>query len=370
MKQIVCLSSTPWHGLPTRTMQILSRLKSSRILFFDQSPMLKKSANAASHKDEGEQVGKVTLHMAPKKSAMSDRFRSLNKAYYKKFARIIKKRMLQYAVDTPMLWLTDPLQVDIVKQIPNSGVIYDCQVYFSPETSDPKLTASMQELAKLSKVVIAQSAGIAEMISKWNENTLIVPNGVHFDLFSKSSDTSLPFPDDMFTIKNPILGHVGTLAHSDISLVYHVARSKPDWSFIFIGEVPEGIPSDIKNLHFLGVKPQKSLPMYLCRFDACLSLYKSSEMMRDFSPMKLFEYLATGKPIVSTPQPAQVLDFSDVVYIAGTNDEFLEACNRAVRERDAWKVKQRVVFARTASWDARANDIERYFLEKGISDKF
>ncbi|MDR0248755.1 MAG: glycosyltransferase, partial [Oscillospiraceae bacterium] len=179
------------------------------------------------------------------------------------------------------------------------------------------------------------------------------------------------FPDDLFTVKNPIFGHIGAISEQvDLSLPAAAAKARPEWSFVFIGEYStnEYVTelTALPNVRFLGPKPQKQLPNYINRFDVCMNLYKASEMSRDISPMKLYEYLASGKPVVSTPQPAQALDYADVIYIAGSPAEFAESCRKAVTERDKWKVAQRANYALAASWDARVAELERALTERGI----
>ena len=374
MKQMICLSDAAWHGLPSRglpsrTAQLAGRLKNYRILFVDPP-----EDGSRDGKGEGEQVNKqVTLLKAPPKGNLARRGGFWNTRYQRKLARFLSERLRDYGFDKPVLWLTDPASIALLDRFPHGPVVFDCQKVpiegvSGPKGSDRKLRQT-EALARAAQLVIAQSEGARKALSAWNPGTVLVPNGVDFEYFQRARDESLAFPNDLFTVKNPILGHVGTLGeHLELSFVEKAAAAHPEWSFVFIGEAPEteGVKRlrTLKNVHFLGVKPQKQLPMYLCRFDVCISLYRSSEMSRDISPMKLYEYLASGKPIVSTPQPAQTLDYADVVYIAGTSEEWTEACRKAVMERDAWKVRQRMEYAKASSWDARVVDLERAFNEQ------
>ena len=89
-------------------------------------------------------------------------------------------------------------------------------------------------------------------------------------------------------------------------------------------------------------------------------------MSRDVSPLKFFEYLATGKPIVSTPQPEQVLDYADAVEIAGTPEEFIAACQRALQDNTPEHTERRIAYGRASAWDARVAQMEQLLTERGI----
>lgn len=364
MKQLICVSDTAWSGLPGRAAQLIGRLKNTRVLYIDPPPRPK---DASAAKSEGEQAGKhVTVLTPPPMSASARRGGFWNARYQRKLARFLAARMQDYGFQKPVLWLTDPLSAGLLGRFDHGPVVFDCQGL--PSEGEGKRTALVETLAKAARIVITQSEGARQTLSALNPKTALIPNGVDFELFQRARDAALAFPNDLFTVKNPILGHVGMLGdHLELDFVEQAAKAHPEWSFVFIGECSdtEGTRrlQELKNVHMLGVKPQKQLPMYLCRFDVCVSLYRSSELTRDVSPMKLYEYLAAGKPIVSTPQPAQTLDYADVIYIAGTAAEWTEACRKAAMERDAWKVRQRMSYAKASSWDARVVDVEHALVE-------
>jgi glycosyltransferase involved in cell wall biosynthesis len=365
MKQLICVSDAAWSGLPGRTAQLVRRLKNTRVLYIDPPPVSKEAPAAGA---EGEHK-QVTVLTPPPISAAARRGGFGWKRYQKRLARFLTARMREYGFEKPALWLTDPLSAGLLGRFDHGPVIYDCQGF--PPEGGGKQTARVESLVKAARVVFTQSEGAQEALSAWNPKTALIPNGVDFELFQRARDAALAFPNDLFTVKNPILGHVGRLGeHLELGFVEQAARTHPEWSFVFIGECPDAEGTRrlraLSNVHMLGVKPQKQLPMYLCRFDVCVSLYRGSQAALDISPMKLYEYLAAGKPIVSTPQPAQTLDYSDVIYIAGTAEEWTEACRKAATERDAWKVRQRMGYAKASSWEARVVDVERALVESDI----
>ena len=100
--------------------------------------------------------------------------------------------------------------------------------------------------------------------------------------------------------------------------------------------------------------------------DVCLNVFRAGALSRDVSPLKFYEYLATGKPVVSTREPLQVEEFSDVVYIAHDADEFLALCDAAAAENDPEKVKKRLAYGAQCSWTERVHQIEQVLYAKGV----
>jgi glycosyltransferase involved in cell wall biosynthesis len=146
----------------------------------------------------------------------------------------------------------------------------------------------------------------------------------------------------------------------DTPLFEYVAKSRPDWSLVLIG--PEGDVDlaglkALKNVRFLGAKPNGELPAYLSSFDVALNAFVKSDLTKDVSPLKFYEYLATGKPVVSTGEPRQVLSYKDCIYIGESKEEYLAACEKALAETGEEKKRLRIEGARAASWDGRVAQI-------------
>ena len=148
------------------------------------------------------------------------------------------------------------------------------------------------------------------------------------------------------------------------------AKARPDWQFVWIGNEKPGADLSalraMKNVHFLGVKPNAELPKYLAQFDVCLNLFDAGPLSKDVSPLKFYEYLATGKPIVSTRQPDQVLQFSDIIHIADDAKSFEAACEAALKDTQPERTQLRIEAGRNSSWDARVGEMCAVLRKKGI----
>ena len=221
------------------------------------------------------------------------------------------------------------------------------------------------------KEIVATAAGLYDTLSQYNEKTVMLPNGVNFEHFYTVATKELPVPADMKEIKHPIVGFVGMLQECiDYDKIEYLARECPDWSIVLVGKPLPGVNLDYlkkyENIYFLGMKKYDDLPAYLQSFDVCLNIFRDGNLSRDVSPLKFYEYLATGKPVVSTPEPLQVLEYSDAVYIASKEDDFAAVCTIAMAEPDDEKTKRRIEYARACSWEERVREMERILEENGV----
>ena len=172
-------------------------------------------------------------------------------------------------------------------------------------------------------------------------------------------------------LKHPVFGFVGMLQECiDYALIEKLARERPDATIFLIGRTLPGVDlthlQKYPNIVFHGLVPQPELPAYLAQMDVCLNVFRAGALSKDVSPLKFYEYLATGKPVVSTREPLQVEDFADVVYIAHDEAEFIELCDKAAAENDPDKVAKRLAYGEQCSWTERVHQIEQVLYAKGV----
>ncbi|MDA8211797.1 MAG: glycosyltransferase, partial [Clostridia bacterium] len=176
------------------------------------------------------------------------------------------------------------------------------------------------------------------------------------------------------SIKGPVIGFVGVIQDwVDLDLMYAAAAAHPEWSLVLVGPVGVGIDvsrlKGLPNVHFLGRKDVGRLPGYLKAFDVCLNPFRMNELTRNVSPLKFYEYLASGKPIVTVDMPG-IRDFAGVVEVARKPEEFVPCIERALREETPEKKAERLKRARENSWESRVRVMEEkitaYMREKGI----
>ena len=235
--------------------------------------------------------------------------------------------MLHHRVQDPVLWCATPTAVHLLDVLPRQGLVYDCSRDWS---SLPDQWES--ELALTADVVFAASPELCDHIGPCSDNVALLPNGANYTMFARAD---LEIPPALRDISGPVLGYEGTIWHDlDLEPLLRAAREHPAATFVLVGRVERNphlrALERLPNVLLLGRKPLVELPEYLDRFDVCLNLLRTGSMDGDILPPRIFEYFATGKPVVSMLLPGQVEQFPDVVYGAHTSAEFSQLCTSAL----------------------------------------
>ena len=281
--------------------------------------------------------------------------------------------MKEHGFENPVLWVYSPVTVDLVDLVPHSALIYDCVDRHSAYGGlmDPALVDAMElELAGKTDMTFATAEALAERLRTAQPKTRFIPNGANFERFAEAAKPQ-PVPDDLKDIPHPLFGFVGALQSCiEYDFVEQAAKARPDWHFVWIGKEKPGVDLSalraLPNNHFLGMKPNEQLPQYLAHFDACLNLFAKSDLSKDVSPLKFYEYLATGRPIVSTRQPDQILQYAPLIHIADDAAGFAAACEAALRDTQPERTAARIEEGRKSSWDARVAQMCDVLAEQGI----
>lgn len=358
MKQIVCLSNSPWQKVPTRTQQLMIRLKEAQVLFFEPP------GEGRGHKEPGRRMRPgLTVYTLPPVLAVEERHHYLFRRNQHRLSRFIEQTMDRHRFRDPVLWCTSPEQVHLLDYLSCRGVVYDCDRDWSrlPERWE-------SDLALAADVIFAASPGLCDHLSPCNDNIALLPNGANHPMFCRDD---LPVPAELRGVTAPVLGYTGTLWRDlDLSPVLRAALAHPEWAFVFVGR-DEGnafVPTlrELPNVALLGYRSPVELPDYLHRFDVCLHLLRLRDADSDIVPPRFYEYLSTGRPIVSMLFEEQVEPFPDVVYGAHTSEEFVHLCARALSEGDDWASRRRRDYGAAAAWSERAAEVARILETIGL----
>lgn len=218
-----------------------------------------------------------------------------------------------------------------------------------------------ETLLQTSDLVITSASKLFQQAQKLNKNTLLVPNAGDFAFFSKPTSDEL-----LKDFQKPIVGYFGAIAEwFDTDLVEYVANNRPNLTFVFIGDTYGSNLKKIRslrNVYFLGERPYIELPKYLHCFDVCLIPFKLTPLIKSSHPIKIYEYLAAGKPVVTTRIP-DLLPMKDLCYIAEDKVGFLESLDKSLKENDTELNKKRINFASKNTWQDRFQAIYSH-LEK------
>ena len=246
--------------------------------------------------------------------------------------------------------------------------------YTFSDRDPPNSTREMNLLRRVDQVII-HSPVLFEKKGGINPNTVLIPNGVDFRLFSTPQEE----PADMASIAHPRVGYAGVIKRQlDFDLLVRLARARPQWSFVLVGPVTNvkgkeqqlATLRQMSNVHSLGGKPAKDLPCYIQHFDVCLMCYEVNDYTQYIYPLKLNEYLASGRPTVSSPIEA-VREFAHVVTIAKDEAEWLSAIELGLSEvdRDGTAALARRAVARAHDWDLLVEQIATLFASTRAAAK-
>ena len=225
------------------------------------------------------------------------------------------------------------------------------------------------ELVKVCDLVIATSRRLAARLESLCTPTYFIPNAADYGLFSRAQD--LEPPRHLRELRKPVIGFAGMITRHtfDADLINWLARRHPEWSFVIVGKKEAREPDlscleRLSNVHFEGFQPLDLLPQYMAAMDVCLIPPEQTECVKSVFCLKLFEYLAAGKPVVAT-WTEEYLPYADVVYLARTPEEFDQAITRALNENSQEFVSRRMLLARENDWDKRVSrfsEVVRDFL--------
>ena len=305
------------------------------------------------------QVFDVQLRLPLPKSIVADQLDELSKQILWEQIKILCKDFhISKAICFVDLPFWGPLALELQKTY-GWKIVYDALDHlggFSNITShmlEPEV-----ELIQKSDLVLTTSHLLYNEKTKLNTNCILVPNATEFDHFNYSPEQ---LPDDLAPLGKPIIGYYGAISDwFDTQLLASLASARPNWSFVLIGRVEntDTLPlQGMQNVFLLGEKPYALLPNYLQYFDICIIPFRKIQLTEATNPVKLFEYLSAGKPVVATDLH-ELRYYQEYVRLAASVDEWLEAIELALQDNSPALVEKRIRFARQNTWDERMYLIE------------
>jgi len=241
-------------------------------------------------------------------------------------------------------------------------LVFDCMDLFTDFLSDSLADFTDEErLLKQSDLVLTTSQQLYDHSKSYNENTILVPNAADFEFFHQAKEPLECV--DMEHLSPPIIGYYGAVANwFDSELVGQLASKHPEWTFYIVGHthLADLSPFDnLANVHILGERPYKQLIGYLSHFDVCIIPFKKMPLTQAANPVKLFEYLSAGKPVVVS-RLDEITKYSDWVALADTLQEWETAIQASLTEEKTPELlTKRFDFAKANTWEKRVQKIEK-----------
>jgi glycosyltransferase involved in cell wall biosynthesis len=273
------------------------------------------------------------------------------------------------------LWTYNPMTAQLLDTQTYGQVIYHCvdEIKAQPGMPVTALEQAERALVEQADVVFTTAPKLYASRKPWNSRTYYFPNVADFGHFSQALDAACVVPEDLARLSGPKLGFIGAISgyKVDFALLRELALQRPDWNIVLIGKIGEGEPmtdtkllAGLPNLHLFGARPYASLPNYLRGFDVALLPSTVNEYTGSMFPMKFFEYLAAGKPVVSTDLPA-LAEYASVCALAQTPAEFSARIVDALAGRCA-DLADRLGLARMHTYASR---MDRMLLHIGSEAK-
>lgn len=347
---LVCLSHLRWSFVFQRPQHLMSRFARERRVFFVEEPLLDAAAPRLEVARSSQGVWVATPHLpaAYGEAEANEAQRALLDAL------LAEHHVRRYA-----LWYYTPMALPFSRHLSPSTIAYDCMDELSAfKDAPPALLRREAELLARADVVFTGGQSLYEAKLGRHPNVHAFPSAVELEHFARARAPH-PEPEDLRGVPRPRVGFIGVVdERMDLALVEGVARARPGWQLVLIGPVakvaPESLPR-APNLHWLGQKSYDELPAYLASWDVAMMPFARNAATRYISPTKTPEYLAAGRPVVSTSIRDVVRPYGErgLVRIADDVDGFVRAVEELLAERRGATWLDRVDrFLSGRSWDA------------------
>jgi glycosyltransferase involved in cell wall biosynthesis len=329
---LVCLSHLRWDFVYQRPQHLLSRCARERRVFFIEEPLPVEGQMArldVTMRDCGVSVVVPRLPEGLSAKEVTDVQRLL-----------IDELFQECRIADYILWYYTPMAVPFTRHLNPIVTVFDCMDELSAfKFAPPALKELEAELLSLANVVFTGGQSLYEAKCNQHSNIHPFPSSIDAAHFAQARSITKE-PDDQASIPHPRIGYFGVIdERMDLALLDQVALARPDWHMVMVGPVVKIDPADLPrrpNIHYLGPRNYEQLPEYLAGWDVCWLPFAINESTRFISPTKTPEYLAAGKPVVSTPIRDVIRPYGEMklVHVAETGAEFVTAIEAILNQQD------------------------------------
>jgi len=350
-QDVVCLSHLRWAFVFQRPQHLLSRFARSHRVYFVEEPV------------PTDGVPRMERHVCPETGVnvmVPQMPRGLSPATCETIQKLLLNNMLlENQISKYVLWYYTPMALAFSTQLRPELTVFDCMDELSAFKDAPQEMKDREaELLRRADLVFTGGQSLYEAKVGRHHDLHAFPSSIDYAHFAQAR-TQAQEPADQAAIPHPRVGFAGVIdERMDIELLGHVAALRPEIQFVMIGPVvkidPASLPKN-SNIHYLGGKNYKELPAYIAGWDAAMMPFAHNESTRFISPTKTPEYLAAGKPVVSTSITDVVRPYGvkRLVRIADTAEDFAREIDNAISidAKDADWADRRDAFLSQNSWD-------------------
>ncbi len=347
LPDIIYLAMNPWDTIRQRPQHLATGLsRHARVLFVD--PITPSVAGAIRRALRGEpsrplvsslrQLDERLHALSPPPGVPFGFDLHLCNALNQRFqTTLVRRAARRLGFVQPILWIDHPLEADQIGRHGERLVVYNCMdnypSFWSGTPRRQRLVDALERrVIARADVVVASSRGLVRRCASARDVRLL-PNACDAELFAGGLGQDVPEPLRGF--RRPLLGYVGTISHwMDLELVAELAERHAEADIVLVGPI-ENVDTRpyarIRNLYFLGAVPYEQVPGYINAFDLCLIPFVSNELTEDVDPVKAYEYLALGKPVVAVGLP-ELTQYGDLIYLARKREDTTVMLDQALAE--------------------------------------
>jgi glycosyltransferase involved in cell wall biosynthesis len=345
---LVCFSHLRWKFVFQRPQHLMVRFARDRRVYFVEEPVLDEGREAWLQLEMHDGVVVVVPHLP----------RALSEDEAVGAQRAMLDRLVAIEdIHRFVLWYYTPMALRFSDHLEPLRVAYDCMDELSAfKGASSDLPVLERQLLRWADVVFTGGQSLFESKKTEHPNIHAMPSSVDVAHFA-AARRAVKEPADQQAIPTPRLGFFGVIDERlDIPLLAGMADARPDWHFVMVGPVVKIDPAELPqraNVHYLGAKAYSQLPRYLAGWSVALLPFARNEATRFISPTKTPEYLAAGRPVVSTSIRDVVNPYGELglVAIADTVADMVQACDSALREQGDGRRIRADAFLRGMSWD-------------------
>jgi glycosyltransferase involved in cell wall biosynthesis len=361
-----------WDFVWQRPQQIFSRLAEHHRILFIEDPVIAESEPHLAITEPQPGLVRLVPQIPQALAVNADRDCEI-------FLPLIERALLEHPLlagqfDNPVHWFYSPMTAPgYLGRFGARGVVYDCMdelanFRFAP----PDIAERERFLLSRADVVFTGGYQLFESKSKHHRNVHFYGCGVDVDHYGSARLAGTQVPDSVASLPRPVFGYFGVIDERlDYELLAALADRFPEASVAMAGPFAKVDRSELPerpNIHWLGQQAYADLPALVKGFDVCLMPFALNEATKYINPTKTLEYMAAGKPVVSTAIADVVRNFTPIVAVAHSPGEFLDAVEQAWRSPDAVLIEQGIERAADASWDATVASM-RTDIQKAVFDE-
>ncbi len=368
ISDILCFSHLRWDFVYQRPQHLMSRFSHQLRVFFIEEPIF----HAAKDDYDFRQTPQGVFVITPR---LNDEEKSISSIVIRQkilLTQLISKKKINNFIS----WYYTPMALKISSHLKPKVTVYDCMDELSAFKFAPvELKLMEAELLKKSNVVFTGGQSLYEAKKHLHQNIYAFPSSIEKKHFEQARNL-ISQPADQSNINGKKIGFYGVIDERfNIKLIDEVAKLRPSWQFVLIGPVVKIDQADLpvrSNIHYLGGKSYKELPSYLSGWDIAIIPFEKNESTKYISPTKTPEYLAGGKPVISSSITDVVSPYSDkgLVHIADTVEEFIQAAelefSKSEVDYQAWLFEVDR-FLKNFSWDICATSMLDHIYNYAIT---